>query len=165
MINDIIFRLTEKLVEFMQKRDNAFLGLIPGSCKEYAMVGSAYQDAISIVEDVARENGEEASGHSVLYEKGYEDGYRDGVKEYCLTNEANGWISVSDRLPEFTEILEMAPGIKCSKYCMVATETSDREIVEKIGRYYPTGYWDIEIAGGKVLAWQPLPEKYKKQGE
>jgi hypothetical protein len=67
---------------------------------------------------------------------------------------ANGWIPVSERLPE--------------KHKDVITTVKYSGFMGMYGRWLKTafiddyGEWNGECIGGEVIAWMPLPEPYKE---
>ena len=67
---------------------------------------------------------------------------------------ANGWIPVSERLPE--------------KHKDVITTVKYSGFMGMYGRWLKTafiddyGEWNGECIGGEVIAWIPLPEPYKE---
>ena len=71
------------------------------------------------------------------------------------------WIPCEERLPELDEGTE---SFKQSKCCLVALEWWDGEITEEVGWYNQSGVWNQDSKNCKVIAWQPLPAPYKKEG-
>lgn len=86
----------------------------------------------------------------------------------------NGWIPVSERLPEeHDSIFAKFKGTdnwkngmfeKTSKYVIATVMYDDGTILAE--RAHTTdGIWKTEkpVLGGKVIAWKPLPEPYKEK--
>lgn len=86
----------------------------------------------------------------------------------------NGWIPVSERLPEeHDSIFAKFKGTdnwkngmfeKISKYVIATVMYDDGTILAE--RAHTTdGIWKTEnpVLGGKVIAWKPLPEPYKEK--
>ena len=74
--------------------------------------------------------------------------------EHIDGEKANGWIPVSERLPE--------------KHKDVITTVKYSGFMGMYGRWLKTafiddyGEWNGECIGGEVIAWMPLPEPYKE---
>ena len=70
------------------------------------------------------------------------------------------WISVNDRLPECYDV-----------DFLVTTESGDIVASKFYGygeecqgfKEYPEGVWEIDAYEETVIAWQPLPKKYKER--
>lgn len=96
-------------------------------------------------------------------ERGY-DTAKDVIQEIInLVDEQpkTDWIPCEERLPELDEGTE---SFKQSKCCLVALEWWDGEITEEVGWYNQSGVWNQDSKNCKVIAWQPLPAPYKKEG-
>lgn len=80
------------------------------------------------------------------YQKGYEDGKKD-----------NGWIPVSERLPEVPEGTE---DVYCPEFNVTIKGASKATTL----KYAPDGTWfDDSGEVYNVMAWQPLPEPYRPE--
>lgn len=79
--------------------------------------------------------------------KWYQIGYEDGKKN-------NGWIPVSEKLPEEDE------RYKGRKAIDVLVTTSNGRVT-KVQRQSKYDYWCWGRIYGEPTAWQPLPEPYK----
>lgn len=66
----------------------------------------------------------------------------------------NGWIPVSERLPEKCE--DVLTSVKFTG-CLGRYGT-----FKKIGHIDYYGKWSGDCIGGEVIAWMPLPEPYKE---
>lgn len=66
----------------------------------------------------------------------------------------NGWIPVSERLPE--EFENVLTSVKFTE-CLGRYGT-----FQKIGHIDYYGKWKGDYIGGEVIAWRPLPEPYKE---
>ena len=66
----------------------------------------------------------------------------------------NGWIPVSERLPEKCE--DVLTSVKFTG-CLGRYGT-----FKKIGQIDYYGKWSGDCIGGEVIAWMPLPEPYKE---
>ena len=91
----------------------------------------------------------------------YEHGYAQAKKDFARPT--GGWIPVSERLPKEEDY---RPCWGLPDGC-VMWQTDNGDI--GFGWYYDsTKCWsdiyDHPIKTGKVIAWQPLPEPYKKGG-
>jgi len=103
-----------------------------------------------LVEDVIKAH------ENIGYEKGFRDGYAQCItdKEERPTGE---WIPVSERLPEERG------------YYLVTTDGSHNAVIDiaEYGKFYrkPENEYVLEWnKASRVIAWQPLPEPYKKGG-
>ena len=74
----------------------------------------------------------------------------------------NGWIKCSDRMP--TDVLDMQD----FKQIKVLVSTKNNLVKTCLYRWirdYNGNYTDWEFSVHEVIAWQPLPEPYKEDGE
>lgn len=85
------------------------------------------------------------------------------LEELKFANEQSktDWIPCEERLPELDGGNEY---FKQSKCVLVAIEWLDGEITEEVGWYNEGGAWNHDSKNCKVIAWQPLPQPYKKEG-
>lgn len=86
----------------------------------------------------------------------------------------NGWIPVSERLPEehdsifakFKGTKHWMKGMfeKTSDYVLATVKYDDGTILVKQAHIIDGTWWksDIKVFGGKVIAWMPFPEPYKE---
>lgn len=99
------------------------------------------------------------------YAMGYQDGVRQVLKEVAEGKHSpqGEWIPVSERLPKEEDY---RPCYGLPDGCVMWQ--TDNGVIG-FGWYYDsTKCWsdiyDHPITAGKVIAWQPLPEPYKKGG-
>ena len=136
-MKEFIDKLISRLEEHKTK---AFVTGITNNPYEFGAC-KAMDDAISIVNQLAEE-------------------YKSNLSE-TLTS-SDGWISVSERLPELTEGTEY---FKQSKCCLVTLKWWDGDMTESVGWYNQSGVWNEDSKNCKVVAWMPLPEPFKPKGE
>jgi hypothetical protein len=79
--------------------------------------------------------------------------------ETVIVPNNNGWIPVSERLPELTEGTEC---FKQSPCCLTTLKWWDGDMTESIGWYNQSGVWNEDSKNCKVIAWMPLPAPYQK---
>lgn len=80
------------------------------------------------------------------YDKGYAKGYSDGRASLI---EEPKWIPVSDKLPNFNDIVLASADSDYDELRVIITVYSGEE------------FW----FNGKIKAWMPLPEPYKVESE
>ena len=61
----------------------------------------------------------------------------------------NGWIPCSERLPER------------DMWCLATFESGG---IDKIQYLFLQRWWNGEMGGNRVVAWQPLPDRYEEKG-
>lgn len=83
------------------------------------------------------------------YDFGYADGHREGYELGKTSRPQGEWIPVSERLPE-----------KTGYYLVTRKGFSIKNHVKRVGYDANTKRW----SEGSIIAWQPLPEPYKKGG-
>lgn len=66
----------------------------------------------------------------------------------------NGWIPVSERLPEKHK--DVIATVKYSGFCGMYGKWLKTAFINDYGE------WNGECIGGEVIAWMPLPEPYKE---
>ena len=76
------------------------------------------------------------------------------LKDLEQDEKENGWIPVSERLPEKCE--DVLTSVKFTG-CLGRYGT-----FKKIGHIDYYGKWSGDCIGGEVIAWIPLPEPYKE---
>ena len=98
------------------------------------------------------------------YKRGYEKGKAEGILKGCNTRSKGEWIPVSERLPEET----FNPNTQDFGEILCSTIWNDVRVYkfgQPIGRE-KAHFWDYgDIVDEFVIAWQPLPKPYKKEGE
>ena len=81
----------------------------------------------------------------------------DAADEYA--EEQTGWIPCSERLPKADEYVGSV-----AKYYLVQNEYGDM----LVARYTHSGYWEqiyhLKPYADEIVAWMPLPQKYKEEG-
>lgn len=85
--------------------------------------------------------------------------YLDGVKP-TVERPHGEWIPCSERLPKAGEYVG-----NVAKYYLVQNEYGDM----LVARYTHSGDWEqiyqLKLYDDEIVAWMPLPEPYKKEGE
>ena len=78
------------------------------------------------------------------------------IEDRCILNELqiesdnNGWVPVSDKLPEK------------DMWCLATFESGG---IDKIQYLASQKWWNGEMGDNRVIAWQPLPEPFKPIAE
>ena len=90
--------------------------------------------------------------------KAHQEGYEECKKDFNLEKKANnGWIPCSERLPEIRK--DVLAVVKYNGFMgMYGTWM-------RIGHLESDNEWLGDCIGGKVIAWQPLPEPYREEQE
>lgn len=90
--------------------------------------------------------------------KAHQEGYEECKKDFNLEKKANnGWIPCSERLPEIRK--DVLAVVKYNGFMgMYGTWM-------RIGHLESDNEWLGDCIGGKVIAWQPLPEPYREEKE
>ena len=90
--------------------------------------------------------------------KAHQEGYEECKKDFNLEKKANnGWIPCSERLPEIRK--DVLAVVKYNGFMgMYGTWM-------RIGHLESDNEWLGDCIGGKVIAWQPLPEPYREEME
>ncbi len=146
----------EKILEEIEDHAIEFKSF--GMCDDYVSVGWA--------KDIIRSHmGDVPKCRECSRRKFYMQGYEDGKKN-------DGWIPVSEKLPEDDDMRFYM--------CIVENHEEDLPMFCQYDSEYGFGFWhDIydstslgfvdtvfktndELGYEKVVAWQPLPEPYKK---
>lgn len=77
-------------------------------------------------------------------------------EEYDITD---GWIPCSERVPKENEYVD-----NVCKYYLIQDEYGDMHVAHLSGRGWET-IESIKALGCDVIAWMPLPEPYREDGE
>lgn len=85
------------------------------------------------------------------FKEGYKQAIRDGKTNYSRPQE---WIPVNERLPEIGQVV-----IVTDDRGKVFEYKLDQSNMDK----YTSGKW--RFLDHKIIAWQPLPEPYKKEAK
>lgn len=90
--------------------------------------------------------------------KAHQEGYEECKKDFNFEKTANnGWIPCSERLPEIRK--DVLAVVKYNGFMgMYGTWM-------RIGHLESDNEWLGDCIGGKVIAWQPLPEPYREEQE
>lgn len=90
--------------------------------------------------------------------KAHQEGYEECKKDFNFEKTANnGWIPCSERLPEIRK--DVLAVVKYNGFMgMYGTWM-------RIGHLESDNEWLGDCIGGKVIAWQPLPEPYREEKE
>lgn len=80
------------------------------------------------------------------------------IKALSSAEKLNEWIPVTERLPEAGEYVG-----DVARYYLVQNEYGDM----LVARYTHSGYWrqiyQLKPIGDEIVAWMPLPQKYKEE--
>lgn len=134
-----MMNVIEKILEEIENHAIEFESF--GMCDDYVSVGWVKEIIRSKMDKIPK-CGE--CSRRKWYQKGYEDGRKD-----------NGWIPVEKKLPEVQEGLE-------DMYCPEFNVTIKGATKTTTLKYSWDGTW-FDDRGDiyDVIAWQPLPERYK----
>ena len=125
-----------------------------------------------ILEEIEKEKNSYEADHAWNYSKGLEHA-EEIIRSHMDEVENNGWIPVSERLPEeHDSIFARFKGTDAWNDAMFEKSSDEVNVTieyEDGGRKTTTSYtldgvWKIEkerIVKQKVIFWQPLPEAYK----
>lgn len=115
-----------------------------------------------ILEEIKKEKNSYEADHAWNYSKGLERA-EEIIRSYMdhsgNDTEMDGWIPVSERLPE--------EGKEVLAQFVVRVRNMNNQVYEKTVYIYPLHYekgtWKsfAGVPNGKVTAWRPLPEPYK----
>ncbi len=114
-----------------------------------------------ILEEIEKEQNSYEADHAWNYSKGLEDAkeiirsHMDVGKDINILT--NGWIPVSERLPELDKEI-LAQWELYDRYNDMTYVYIDKLWINKM-----TGEWNgaLGVPRGNVIAWQPLPEQCK----
>ncbi len=136
------------------------------------------KEKVTSAEIISRKVGEKTC-YSIKYKTVGEDYYNIGYSSYKLdyviawlnkyfefcgeakvVSDNNGWIPVSEKLPEEGKEVLAQFAVR-----VVHTNNKVDEFVYIHTMYYENGVWQsfAGVPNGKVEAWQPLPKPYKEE--
>ena len=108
-----------------------------------------------ILEEIKKEKNSYEADHAWNYSKGLEHA-EEIIRSHMGEVENDGWIPVSERLPEVPEGTE---DDDCPEFNVTIKGANKATTL----KYTPDGTWfDDSGEVYKVVAWKPLPEPYKE---
>ena len=161
----------ERIKNYIQTQINPYGEPFKGTAYEFGIKLLDYlnnkdadYDVDKVVEQLGKKQNNKGFGgtiQEIFYDSGLEDAIEivqsNGCVKTTSKKDNNGWIPCSERLPEIRK--DVLAAVKYNGFMgMYGTWM-------RIGHLESDNEWLGDCIGGKVIAWQPLPEPYREEQE
>lgn len=159
----------ERIKNYIQTQINPYGKPFKGTAYEFGIKLLDYlnnkdadYDVDKVIEELSKKQNNKGFGgtlQEIFYDSGLEDAIEivqsNGCVKTTLKKDNNGWIPRSERLPEIKK--DVLAAVKYNGFMgMYGTWM-------RIGHLESDNEWLGDCIGGKVIAWQPLPEPYREE--
>ena len=159
----------ERIKNYIQTQINPYGKPFKGTAYEFGIKLLDYlnnkdadYDVDKVIEELRKKQNNKGFGgtlQEIFYDSGLEDAIEivqsNGCVKTTLKKDNNGWIPRSERLPEIKK--DVLAAVKYNGFMgMYGTWM-------RIGHLESDNEWLGDCIGGKVIAWQPLPEPYREE--